>query len=210
MGSMAATIFVIDDEAEIRNSLGRLLRSMGFNVVAHESAQAFLAQATPNLDTGCILLDVDMPEMTGPQLHDRLADLGISLPVIYLTGQGNVSIGIAAMKKGASDFLEKPPNVETLLPAIERALAAHGRLQTKQRRMAEIEKKFSVLSRREREVMSLVITGLLNKQIADRMGIAEKTAKLHRSRMMEKLECRSVAALVHLCDEHQFGLGLAE
>ncbi|MET0583069.1 MAG: response regulator [Pseudoxanthomonas sp.] len=200
MGVEAATVFVIDDEAEVREAVSRLLRSAGLEVVAHDSAQEFLANA-PYRDTGCILLDVNMPGMTGPELHDRLRDSGISLPVIYLTGQCSVSVGVRAMKKGACDFLEKPVDAETLLPAIEQALSDYRRFQLGQQKLGDIERRLATLSRREREVLGYVIAGRLNKQIAGEMEIAEKTVKVHRGRVMAKMRCRSVAELVHLCDE---------
>ena len=194
----AATVFVIDDEAEVRQGLSRLLRSAGLEVVAHESAQEFMANGPYDV-TGCILLDVSMPEMTGPELHDRLRDSGIGLPVIYLTGHCSVSVGVRAMKNGAYDFLEKPVDADTLLPAIEQALTAYRKIQAEQQRLYDIGYRLSTLSPREREVLGHVVAGRLNKQIAGEMGIAEKTVKVHRGRAMTKMRCRSVAELVRLC-----------
>jgi len=199
MDSDTATVFVIDDEAEVRDALSRLLRSAGLDVVVHDSAQAFLAGG-PYGNTGCILLDVNMPDMTGPELHDLLRQSGISLPVIYLTGQCSVSVGVRAMKKGACDFLEKPIDAETLLPAIEQALSTYRKFQAEQQRLTDIDQRLSTLSKREREVLGYVVAGRLNKQIASEMDIAEKTVKVHRGRVMAKMRCRSVAELVHLCD----------
>ena len=194
----AATVFVIDDEAEVRHGLTRLLRSSGLQVVAHESAQAFIANGPYDI-TGCILLDVSMPEMTGPELHERLRDCGIGMPDIYLTGQCSVSVGVRAMKNGAFDFLEKPVDADVLLPAIGQALAAYRLTQAEERRLYEIRLRLSTLSPREREALGYVVAGLLNKQIASEMGIAEKTVKVHRGRAMAKMQCRSVAELVRLC-----------
>lgn len=200
MGSDAATVYVIDDEADVRDGLGRLLRSAKFQVEEQASGTAFLGNA-PYTGVGCILLDVDMPDMTGPQLHARLDAAGIDLPVIYLTGKGSVSDGVRAMKQGAHDFLEKPVDADTLLAAIEQAVARSRQRRTDRARKEDIERRLAALSRRERQVLDLVIAGRLNKQIASELGIAEKTVKVHRGRVMAKMRCQSLAELVHLCDE---------
>ena len=206
LDSEAASVLVIDDEADVRDALGRVLRSAGWRVETYASAREFLA-SVPFEAVGCILLDVNMPEMTGPELHDALGGLGISLPVIYLTGQCSVSDGIRAMKHGACDFLEKPVDADALLPAIDLALARSRRLRDERARLGDIEHRLAGLSRREREVLGFVVAGRLNKQIASDMGISEKTVKVHRGRVMSKMRCRSLAELVHLCDEFDFGRG---
>lgn len=199
-GMDAATVYVIDDEADVRDGLGRLLRSAKFKVEAQASGAAFLGNA-PYPDIGCILLDVDMPDMTGPQLHARLGEAGIHLPVIFLTGKCSVSDGVRAMKQGACDFLEKPVDADTLLAAIELAVARSRQRRSDRTRKGDIERRLAALSRRERQVLDLVIAGRLNKQIASELGIAEKTVKVHRGRVMTKMRCPSLAELVHLCDE---------
>jgi FixJ family two-component response regulator len=199
MDSTAATVFIIDDDPDVREGLSRLLRSAGWAVQSFAAAQEFLDQA-PRDASGCILLDVTMPGMSGPQLHDRLASSGVTLPVIYLTGTSTVSISVEAMKRGAVDFLEKPIDADALLPVIERAVARHQSVSVERTRLDEINGRLADLSAREREVMRHVIRGRLNKQIAADLDIALKTVKVHRGRVMAKLKVRSVAELVRLCD----------
>lgn len=197
---------VVDDEAEVRIGLSRLLRSAGWQVLSFATAQEFLDHL-PDRGTGCILLDVNMPGMSGPELHLRLRELDLRLPVIYLTGQGSVPMGVQAMKQGALDFLEKPVDDELLLTTIQQAITRHQEECAQQHRQDEQRRRLNALSSREREVMHHVIAGRLNKQIAGDLGIAEKTVKVHRSRVMSKIGVRSVAQLVHLCDE--LGIGSA-
>ena len=200
-----ATVFVIDDDADVRDGLARLLRSVGWNVRAYPTACEFLAELPPETD-GCVLLDVSMPGMTGPELHTRMCDSGIHLPVIFLTGQCTLAIGVTAMKQGARDFLEKPVDDDVLITAIERAVIDHRSACADRERLDGIRELLDRLSPREREVMDHVIAGRLNKQIAADLGIAEKTVKIHRGRAMTKMEVRSVAQLVRLCDAVGVGL----
>jgi FixJ family two-component response regulator len=193
-----ATIFVVDDDASMRKSLLWLLRSAGWHAEAFASAEEFLARA-PFSGTGCLILDVRMPHLTGPQLRDRLAARNSSLPIIFLTGHGDVPTGVDAMKKGAVDFLLKPVDDQILLQAVQLAVERHRTAQEHARELHTIRERTSRLSRREHEVMEYVIAGCLNKQIAEALGIAEKTIKIHRGRVMEKMEVNSVAELVHLC-----------
>lgn len=195
----APTIFVIDDDEDVRTSLSRLLRAAGWQVETFASADQFLERpAYPG--TGCVLLDVDMPGMTGPCLHQTMLARGIDLPVIFLTGKGDVPTTVQAMKRGAVDFLLKPVENDALFAAIDVALRRHACDQAHRREQLGIATRLVRLSAREREVMELVVLGRLNKQIAAELGIAEKTVKIHRGRVMEKMEVRSVAALVHLLD----------
>ncbi len=200
MGTAGATVFIIDDDAEVRGGLGRLLRSAGWMVLDFGAAQDFLDQP-PVRGVGCMLLDVLMPGMSGPELHQKLAGLGLPLPVIYLTGQGSVPVSVRAMKLGALDFLEKPVDADRLLSTIELAIARSRKDNERHDRHAVLRRRLDSLSVREREVMNHVIAGRLNKQIAADLGIAEKTVKVHRGRVMAKLGVRRVAELVHLCDE---------
>lgn len=204
MTTQDTTIFIIDDEAEVRESLARLLRSDGWNVVAYGSAIDFLEEL-PGDSRGCILLDVNMPGMTGPELHEILRERGVRLPIIYLTGRSSISVGVRAMKQGALDFLEKPVDADVLLPVIHQAVALHRQECARRDRLDGIRKRLDSLSTREREVMDQVILGRLNKQIAGDLGIAEKTVKVHRGRVMAKMRVRSVAELVHLCEELKAG-----
>jgi FixJ family two-component response regulator len=200
MQSNEATVFVIDDDADVRDALHRLMRSVGWKVETFAAAQDFL-DSPPAQGIGCILLDVNMPGMTGPQLHDHLHKLGIGLPVIYLTGQSSVPISVQAMKNGAVDFLEKPIDADALLPAIELAVGRHRQSCEKNDRLSDINQRLASLSAREREVFNLVVLGRLNKQIAGELDIAEKTVKVHRGRVMSKMKVRSVAQLVHLYEQ---------
>lgn len=193
------TVFVIDDDIDVRDGLSRLLRSAGWRVESFASAREFLDGGCGH-GIGCILLDVNMPGMTGPDLHDHLRDAGVQMPIIYLTGQATVSVGVDAMKKGAIDFLEKPVDEDALLPTVELACARHRRAFERSDTLRDIEARLLRLSVREREVMERVIAGRLNKQIAGDLGIAEKTVKVHRGRAMAKMKVRSVAELVHLWD----------
>ena len=194
-----ATIFVVDDDASLRKSLVWLLRSAGWHAEAFASAEEFLARP-PFSGTGCLILDVRMPNVTGPDLRDRLAASHSMLPIIFLTGHGDVPTGVDAIKKGAVDFLLKPVDDEVLLQAIQRAVDRHRAAQAHARELQSIRERIGRLSDREREVMEHVIAGCLNKQIADALGIAEKTVKIHRGHAMQKMEVNSVAGLVHLCE----------
>lgn len=196
----AITVYVVDDDASVRQSLMRLIRSAGWNVETFCDAREFLGRAVESAAPGCLVLDVNMPEMSGPDLHDWLREQGGTLPVVFLTGHGDVPTSVQAMKNGAVDFLLKPVDGEMLLRAIEQAVQRHAIAQTQALERQAIEARLARLSSREHEVMEYVIKGYLNKQIAAELGIAEKTVKVHRSRIMEKVEVGSVAELVHLCD----------
>jgi FixJ family two-component response regulator len=193
-----ATIFVVDDDASMRKSLLWLLRSAGWHAEAFASAEEFLAQP-PFSGTGCLILDVRMPNVTGPQLRDQLDARNSLLPIIFLTGHGDVPTSVDAMKKGAVDFLLKPVDDQVLLQAIQLAVQRHRAAQANVRELHAIRDRVARLSAREYEVMEYVIAGCLNKKIADALGIAEKTTKIHRGRVMQKMEVNSVAELVHLC-----------
>jgi len=194
-----ATIFVVDDDASLRKSLVWLLRSAGWHAEAFASAEEFLARP-PFSGTGCLVLDVRMPHVTGPNLRDQLAASHSMLPIIFLTGHGDVPTGVDAIKKGAVDFLLKPVDDEVLLQAIQRAVELHRAALAHARELQSIRDRIARLSDRERQVMEHVIVGCLNKQIADALGIAEKTVKIHRGHVMQKMEVNSVAGLVHLCE----------
>lgn len=194
-----ATVFVVDDEEPVRRSLERLMRAAGWKVESFATAQEFL-ERLPRTETGCVLLDVQMPEIGGPELHERMLDRKFTLPVVFLTGHGDVPTSVQAMKKGAVDFLLKPVDDQVLLDAIDRAVERHAAEQARQREREDFSEHLERLSTREREVMGYVIQGRLNKQIAGFLGIAEKTVKVHRGRIMEKMGVRSAVVLAHLCD----------
>lgn len=194
-----ATVFVVDDDDGVRRSLSRLVRAAGWNVETFSSAHDFL-QREPHAGPGCLILDVQMAGMTGLQLRDALPSHRVLQPVIFLTAHGDVPTGVDAIKKGAVDFLLKPVDAGALLRAIGQAVDRHVAEQAGQKRREQIEARLSRLTPREREVLARVIAGRLNKQIADALGISLKTVKVHRARVMEKMEVDSVAALVHLCE----------
>jgi len=198
-GTKKATVFVVDDDASMRRSLRRLLQLSGYAVEEFASAGDFLQREKPS-GTGCLLLDVRMPRMNGPELFDRMAQSGYSLPVIFLTGHGDVPTSVHAMKDGAVDFLLKPVDAEVLLPAIRDALDRHAARQAQETSKAAIHARLSALSPREREVMEHVVRGEPNKLIAASLGISEKTVKVHRHRVMEKMDAGSLADLVRLAD----------
>jgi FixJ family two-component response regulator len=191
------TIFVVDDYAPVRRSISRLLHAAGFAVVAFASAQEFLAQYDPAV-WGCLVLDVAMPALNGLDLQQILAKAGSLLPIIFLTGEGDIPKSVQAMKYGASDFLTKPVNDEDLLAAVRVAIEKNRALRQKQAKLSEIRARLATLTPREREVLEYVVAGKLNKQIAGDLGTVEQTVKVHRARVMEKMRVRSVAELVRL------------
>jgi FixJ family two-component response regulator len=199
MARTDSTIFVVDDDASVRKGVTRLLRSAGWDAEAFATAKEFLTRPA-YVGVGCVVLDVSMPDITGLELRDQLTARKISLPVIFLTGHGDIPTGVDAMKKGAVDFLEKPVDSRALLEAIQRAVERHRIQRAQDRELGKIHERLVRLSDREREVMEYVIAGCLNKQIGDALGIAEKTVKVHRGRVMQKMEVSSVAELVHLCE----------
>ncbi len=192
----AALVHVIDDDEAVRNSLELLLESAGFSVRTYASAMAFLAAAA-SVD-GCVLTDVRMPEMDGLELQRRLTELGIRIPVIVMTGHGDVPIAVEALKAGATDFREKPFNDEQLLAAVREALTASRRAREEQAAVAAIAARQSTLTPREREVMARLVAGQPNKVIAYDLGSSPRTVEVHRARVMEKMGARSLPDLVRM------------
>src|SRR6266700_3836218 len=193
------TIFVVDDYAPIRRALLRLLRAAGFAVLAFASPQEFLAEYDPRTP-GCLVLDLDMPAVNGLELQRILATKGSVLPIIFLSGHGDVPKSVQAMKHGASDFLTKPVNDKDLLAAIRAAIEKDRALRRRQIELSEIRARLATLTPREREVLEHVVTGKLNKQIAGDLGTVEQTVKVHRARVMDKLKVQFVAELVRLTE----------
>lgn len=185
-------VSIVDDDACARRSMARLIHAAGWAVESFSSATDFM-ERRPDPDAACVLLDVQMPGLSGMQLHAWMNEAGILLPVVFLTRHGDILTSVAAMKKGAVDFLLKPVEAEDLLRAVRQAIDLHAR----SRREEEIRERQTCLTPREREVMEQVIAGRLNKQIAADLRISEKTVKAHRGRAMEKMGVRTVAALVH-------------
>jgi len=200
MTEAAFTVFLVDDDAGVLKALSRLLRARGYETKAFSSPQAFLAGHDASIP-GCAVFDVSMPGLDGLQLQQALSAGGSQRPVIFLTGKGDIPTSVRAMQAGAVDFLTKPVNDADLLAAIARA----GKLDAGARRASaeldQINARFAILTPRERQVMTHVIAGRLNKQIAGDLGTVEKTIKVHRGRMMEKLGVRSVADLVRLAEK---------
>ncbi|MDM0026175.1 response regulator transcription factor [Variovorax saccharolyticus] len=192
------TVFVIDDDAAIRSSMERLIRSVGWRVESFASADAFL-ERLPVAGTCCLLLDVQLPGTTGVALQDLMCEQEWELPVVFLTGQGDVPTCAASMKKGAVDFLLKPVDDELLIGALRRGLERDVARREREAHRHGLQAHLDSLSPRERQVMDGVLCGRLNKQIASDMEISEKTVKVHRGRVMEKMGVRSVAELVSLC-----------
>lgn len=193
------TVFVVDDYAPVRRSISRLLRAAGFVVAAFASAEEFLAQYDPHT-LGCVVLDLAMPALSGLELQQILAKAGSLMPVIFLTGEGDIPKCAEAMKRGASDFLTKPVNDEDLLAAIGAAIAKDRERRREQSELSEIRVRLSTLTPREREVLECVIAGKLNKQIAGDLGTVEQTIKVHRAHVMEKMKVQSLAELVRLVE----------
>ena len=192
------TVFVVDDDEAVRRSLTRLLRSVGLRVESFASAGEFLARDGYD-GVGCIVLDVRMPDLDGMGLQARLADKRVDLPIVFLTGHGDIPMSVRAMKKGAFDFLTKPVDEDVLLGAVRQALAQHRADRAAWRELEALRAQLDLLTPREQEVLRGVIAGALNKQIAVRMGIAEKTVKVHRGRVMQKLGVSGVAELIQVC-----------
>jgi FixJ family two-component response regulator len=196
---MTPILYLVDDDQGFRTALARLLRALGHTVQEHDSAQDFLAAPAPA--PGCLLLDVHMPGLSGLDLQARLAALGSRLPVIFITGQGDIPMSVRAIKAGAEDFLTKPIGRAALNEAIERALASGARMEAEAALRDARERQLERLSVREREVALLLAKGYLNKQVAAALGTTERTVKAHRSRIMEKLGIRSAVELVRLIDQ---------
>ena len=188
-------IYVVDDDEALRDSLVWLLESSGHHVRAWESAESFLRDFQPAM-TGCLVLDVRMPGMSGLELFEELKRRHFTLPVIFITGHGDVPMAVSAVKKGAVDFIEKPFSERDMLNLISECLAAEQQSRDKRQLEAETARRLTHLTQREREVLDLIIAGKLNKQIADVLGISIKTVEVHRARVMEKMEANSLAELV--------------
>lgn len=199
-----ATVLLIDDDAGVLKAVARLLRTAGWRTRSFASARDFI-DAGGFEGLGCLVLDVSMPGMTGPELHAWLRENDVALPVIFLSGELDIPTSVLAMKRGAVNVLEKSVEAAALLHAIDEAIELHRQELLRRHSDDDIGSRVASLSLRERQVMDRVIRGRLNKLIASELGIAEKTVKTHRGRLMAKMRVRSVAELVHLC--HQLGIG---
>jgi FixJ family two-component response regulator len=193
------TVFIIDDDPSARQGLSRLMNAAGINAESFASAKDFLESGKYQIP-GCIILDVKMPDMTGPELQDELVKTGIEMPIIFLSGHADVPTTASTMKKGAVNFLTKPVDSEDLLEAIRESLSRDEAIRTDHEELNIINDKIKALTPREYEIMTYVITGMLNKQIAAELNISIETIKIHRGRVMHKLGIVSVAELARLCE----------
>jgi len=201
-----AIVYVVDDDETVRRSLARLVRSVGLKVDTFASAQAFLEHKGQNRPS-CLVLDVRLPGLSGLDLQTAMGQIQRTMPIIFITGRGNVPMTVRAMKGGAQDFLEKPFEDQELLDAIQRALARSRAARAEDAERTDIEGRLATLTPRERQVLELVVTGLLNKQIAGELGAAEKTIKVHRGRVMKKMQADSVAELVRMTQKARVDAG---
>ncbi|MGE5470670.1 MAG: response regulator transcription factor [Bacteroidota bacterium] len=195
MSEQAQIIYVVDDDEAMRDSMTWLLEGEGYRVACFDSGDSFLKARRDDM-RGCIVLDVRMPEMSGLELHEKLDALGARLPIIFVTGHGDVPMAVGALQRGACDFIEKPFHNEDLLSRIRRALELDSELAARRQRDGAIAHRLEQLTQRESEVMQLVVAGKLNKQIADTLNISMKTVEAHRARVMEKMAVRTLAELV--------------
>jgi FixJ family two-component response regulator len=188
-------VHVVDDDDAMRLALTRLLGALGYEVRAHATAAAYLLEPDSN-QPSCLILDVNMPDVNGLEIQEALARKGVAVPIIFLTGHGDIPMSVRAMRAGASDFLTKPVARDQLLAAVSVALATQAERDSERAQKAELVTRYESLTAREREVFDGVVAGKLNKQIAAELDIAERTVKAHRSQVMEKMQAPSVADLV--------------
>ncbi len=198
MNEFPPTVFVVDDDRSILKSIKRLLESNGYKVETFLSAQEFMEFDYDDQGPACLILDVMMPEMTGLDLQEIILSWDISMPIVFITALRDVPTSVSAMKKGAVDFLTKPFKEADLLSAVESALQKDLKMRIASNEIANLKRRFALLTRREREILSHVVSGKLNKQIAFELGISERTVKAHRSQVMEKMEAGSLAELVQI------------
>ena len=204
MSEHAPTVFVVDDDPSVLKGLSRLLRSAGWQEVTYDSPDAFLRQYDRDAP-GCLVLDVAMPGVDGLELQRRLVDAGCPLPIVFITGHADIPTSVRAMRAGALNFLSKPVNDDDLLAAVREAVETDRVARRAQRDMALVRERLATLTPREREVLDQVVVGKLNKQIAGDLGTVEKTIKVHRARVMEKMGARSLAELARMGE--RLGIG---
>src|SRR5579863_9190642 len=194
------TVFIVDDDADVRESLRELLESVGLHSQSFGAAQEFLAVGRTD-GPSCLILDVRLPGISGLDLQHELKRGRISIPIIFLTAHADVPMSVKAMKSGAVEFLTKPFRQQDLLDAVQRSLTRDRIVRERQRDTAELRQRYDTLSIREREVMNLVVSGMLNKQVAGELGASEATVKMHRSQAMKKMQAKSLPELVRMADK---------
>lgn len=200
-----STVFVIDDDADIRASIQGLLKSAGLRSEVFETAEQFL-QRKPSDGPSCLILDVNLPGINGLEFQQQLRDARFQIPIIFVTAYGDIPMTVKAMKSGAAEFLTKPFGREKLLDAVRQALERDVARRLHQAETAELQERYGTLTARERQVMGLVVSGLLNKQIASELGTSEITVKIQRGRMMRKMQATSVAELVRMSQKLELSL----
>jgi RNA polymerase sigma factor (sigma-70 family) len=197
---LSGLVHVVDDDASFRTAIERRLKKAGYEVATYPSAQHLLDRLPDENGPGCILLDVRIPGLSGPELQGRLSELGSTLPIVFLTGYADIPTTVQTIKAGAEDFLTKPVSSDQLLHAIERAMAHHEATRGRKSKLDVVRAHIATLTPREQEVFELVIRGQTNKQVANALGATERTIKAHRHRVMEKMQVRSLAELVSLAE----------
>jgi FixJ family two-component response regulator len=194
------TVFIVDDDTSVRESVRDLLESVGLQCQDFATAQEFLRSERTD-GPSCLILDVRLPDISGLDLQHEMKRAGIKIPIIFLTAHADVPMTVRAMKSGAVEFLTKPFREQELLDAVQRSVGRNRAAQEKQRDITDLRRRYDTLSVREREVMSLVVCGMLNKQVAAELGASETTVKIHRSRVMEKMQAKSLPDLVRMADK---------